>query len=359
MTTIYDVARVAAVSTATVSRVLRGSDLVHPTTRQRVLAVIETLGFVPDASARGLTRRRKDIIGLVGVDRGGDEIDIERTSLLFIDHIVHATENVLRGTEYSLLLTFGSPGELFGKRVRALAGQVDGLIITEEFLDQGELRALAEQIPVVVIAGRRDQSAVDVFLVDNIGGMTAVTRHLTQQHQYHRLCFVAGPKDAPDAAERRLAFEQAVAASPGSGISAVIQGDFSEDSGIAAAQTLLARKSLPDAVVCANDQMAIGVLRELQRAGARIPADVAVTGFDDVHASRVIDPQLTTVSQPFRVLGSRATHRVLARLDNPALTPAVDVLPTQLVIRASCGCRPQAQRLGQVQRASPPEGDCS
>ena len=118
MTTIYDVARVAAVSTATVSRVLRGSDLVHPNTRQRVLAVIETLGFVPDASARGLTRRRKDIIGLVGLDRGGDEIDIERTSLLFVDHIVHATETVLRGTENSLLLTFGSPGELFGKRVR-------------------------------------------------------------------------------------------------------------------------------------------------------------------------------------------------------------------------------------------------
>jgi LacI family transcriptional regulator len=359
MTTIYDVARVAAVSTATVSRVLRGSELVHPNTRQRVLAVIEKLGFVPDASARGLTRRRKDIIGLVGLDRGGDEIDIERTSLLFIDHIVHATENILRGTEYSLLLTFGSPGELFAKRVRSLAGQADGLIIAEEFLDQGELRALAEQIPVVVIAGRRDQTAVDVFLVDNIGGTTAVTRHLTQHHQYQRLCFVAGPKDAPDAAERRLAFEQAVAASPGSGIVAVVQGDFSEDSGIAAARTLLARKSLPQAVVCANDQMAIGVLRELQRAGVRVPADVAITGFDDVHASRVIDPQLTTVSQPFRDLGGRATHRLLAKVDDPALTPAVEVLPTQLVIRASCGCQPQAQRLGRVHRALPPEGDCS
>jgi LacI family transcriptional regulator len=359
MTTIYDVARVAAVSTATVSRVLRGSDLVHPNTRQRVLAVIETLGFVPDASARGLTRRRKDVIGLVGLDRGADEIDIERTSLLFIDHIVHATENILRGTEYSLLLTFGNRSELFGKRVRSLAGQADGLIIAEEFLDQGELRALTEQIPVVVIAGRRDETEVDVFLVDNIGGTMAVTRHLTQQHQYHRLCFVAGPKDAPDAAERRLAFEQAVAASPGSGIVAVIQGDFSEDSGIAAARTLLARKSLPQAVVCANDQMAIGVLRELQRAGVRVPGDVAITGFDDVHASRVIDPQLTTVSQPFRDLGGRATHRLLAKVDNPALTPAVEVLPTQLVIRASCGCQPQAQRLGQVHRALPPEGDCS
>jgi LacI family transcriptional regulator len=343
MTTIYDVARVAGVSIATVSRVLRGSDLVHPNTRQRVLAVIETLGFVPDASARGLTRRRKDIIGLVGLERGTDEIDIERSSLLFVDHIVHAAETVLRGTEYSLLLTFGSRGEPFEKRVRSLAGQVDGLLIAEEVLDYGELRALADQIPVVVIAGRRDQPAMDVFLGDNTGGMAAVTRHLTERHKYQRLCFVAGPRDAPDATERRLAFEQAVAASPGSGIAQVIQGDFAEDSGIAAARTLLSRKSLPQAVVCANDQMAIGAMRELQRAGVRIPADVAVTGFDDVHASRVIDPPLTTVSQPFRDLGSRATRRLLARIDSPALPPAVEVLPTQVVIRASCGCQPQGQ----------------
>jgi LacI family transcriptional regulator len=344
MTTIYDVARVAGVSTATVSRVLRGSDLVHPTTRQRVLAVIETLGFVPDASARGLTRRRKDIIGLVGLERGTNEIDIEHSSLLFVDFIVHAAEAVLRGTEYSLLLTFGSRGELFDKRLRSLVGQVDGLILAEEVLDNGALRSLASQLPVVVIAGRRDATAVDVFLGDSTAGMTAITRHLTRQHGYRRLCFVAGPRDAPDAAERRLAFEQAVAASPGSGITQVVQGDFSEDSGIAAARVILGRRSLPQAVVCANDQMAIGLMSELQRAGVRVPADVAVTGFDDVHASRVIDPSLTTVSQPFRELGSRATRRLLTRIDEPTLDPAVEVLPTQLVIRASCGCPPQGQR---------------
>ena len=113
MTTIYDVARVAGVSTATVSRVLRGSDLVRAETRQRVLGVIEVLGFIPDASARGLSWGRKDIIALVGLIRGTDEIDVERSSLMFIDYIVHAAEQVLRGTEYSLLLTFGTRGEQF------------------------------------------------------------------------------------------------------------------------------------------------------------------------------------------------------------------------------------------------------
>jgi len=89
--------------------------------------------------------------------------------------------------------------------------------------------------------------------------------------------------------------------------------------------------------------MAIGVLRELHRAGVRVPADVAVTGFDDVYASQVIDPPLTTVGQPIHDLGSRATRRLLERIDSPSLAPATEVLPTQVVIRASCGCRPQAQ----------------
>ena len=341
MTTIYDVARVAGVSTATVSRVLRGSDLVRADTRQRVLAVIEALGFIPDASARGLSRGRKGIIGLVGLLRGTDEIDVERSSLMFIDHIVHAAEQVLRGTEYSLLLTFGARGEQFDKRVRALAGKADGLLLAEEILDPRELRSLAAQVPVVVIAGSPGQAVADAYLSDNAGGMTALAAHLTGQHRYHRLCFVAGPKDAPDAVARQAAFEQAVAATPDGGIDQVIYGDFSEDSGIAAARVLFGRTALPQAVACANDQMAIGAVRELQRAGVRVPADVAVTGFDDVYPSRVIDPPLTTVSQPIHELGSRAAHRLMARIASPDLAPQAEILPTQVVIRTSCGCPPR------------------
>ena len=105
---------------------------------------------------------------------------------------------------------------------------------------------------------------------------------------------------------------------------------------------LLTRRSLPQAVVCANDQMAIGVLREFQREGIAVPADVALTGFDDVYPSRLVDPPLTTVSQPLRELGVRATRRLLARIEDRALPPQTSVLPTRVVIRASCGCVPPA-----------------
>ena len=194
VTTIYDVARVAGVSTATVSRVLRGSDLVRAETRQRVLGVIEVLGFIPDASARGLSWGRKDIIALVGLNRGTDEIDVERSSLMFIDHIVHAAEQVLRGTEYSLLLTFGTRGDQFDKRIRALAAKADGLLLAEGILDPRELRSLTALVPVVVIAGSPGQAVADAYLSDNASGMTALAAHLTGQHRYRRLCFVAGPR---------------------------------------------------------------------------------------------------------------------------------------------------------------------
>ena len=87
--------------------------------------------------------------------------------------------------------------------------------------------------------------------------------------------------------------------------------------------------------------MAIGAVRELQRAGVRVPADVAVTGFDDLYPSRIIDPPLTTVSQPIHELGSRATHRLMARIASPDLAPRAELLPTKVVIRTSCGCPPR------------------
>jgi LacI family transcriptional regulator len=107
---------------------------------------------------------------------------------------------------------------------------------------------------------------------------------------------------------------------------------------------LLARSgtSLPDAVVCANDQMAIGVLQALGRAGVRVPADVAVTGFDDIFHGGLVEPTLTTVHQPMWLLGEQACTRLLERIATPSLPPSVQLLPTELVLRSSCGCPPGA-----------------
>jgi LacI family transcriptional regulator len=338
MSTVYDVAELAGVSTATVSRVVHGSPLVHPDTQQRVRAAIDELGFVPDGSAQGLSRRRKDIIGLAALERGTDEMDIEQAGQLFVDEVVHAVESVLRGTECSLLLTFGRAGEQFQRRVWSLSGKVDGLLVAEEIMPASRLRALARRVPVVVIAGRLDEHELDVVSVDNAAGIGALAAHLIGAHGYRRLCFLAGPADSPDARGRLAAFRRAVAGHPGCRLVPVLHGDFSEASGAAAARGLLARGPLPEVVACANDQMAIGAMRAFQHAGVSLPGDVAVTGFDDIYASRIVAPALTTVSQPLRELGRRAAARLRARINDRGLPPRAEILPTHLVIRASCGC---------------------
>jgi LacI family transcriptional regulator len=338
MPTVYDVARLAGVSTATVSRVMRGSDLVRPDTRERVLAVIDEVGFVPDASAQGLSRRRKEIIGLVALERGVDETDIERDGLLFVDQIVHAVEAVLRGTGCSLLLSFGRNGGAFRERVRALSGKVDGLLVIEDALPAAQLRVLSRRLPLVAIAASPGERGLDAIRVDNAGGMEQLAAHLVTGHGYRRLGFASGPPDAPDAVERLAAFSAAVRGHPDCTLDVVPGGDFSEASGRTAARVLLGREAVPEAVACANDQMAIGVMRELQRSGIRVPADVAVTGFDNIFPGGIVDPTLTTVGQPFRELGARAAARLLERIAGSEVEPHAEVLPTELVIRRSCGC---------------------
>jgi LacI family transcriptional regulator len=245
---------------------------------------------------------------------------------------------VLRGTDCSLLLTFGQAGEPFQRRIRSVSGKVDGLLVAEEVMPPGQLRALARRIPVVAIAGRRDETELDVVAVDNAAGVRALAAHLIEDHGYRRLGFLAGPADSPDARERLEAFRHAIAQHPGCVLDPVLEGDFSEASGAAAARTLLALRPAPEVVACANDQMAIGVLLQLQESGAAIPGDMAVTGFDDIYASRVVTPALTTVGQPFRELGHRAAQRLRARIEDRELPVLTEILPTQCAIRASCGC---------------------
>jgi len=153
---------------------------------------------------------------------------------------------------------------------------------------------------------------------------------------------VHGPADSPDSRERRLGLDYVLRANPQCQLTGSYQGFYSVQSGEEAGESLLAmpRRDLPDAIVSANDQMAIGVLKALDRAGIRVPEDVAVVGFDDIFPGSLCAPPLTTVHQPMRLLGERACARLLDRIADPSLRPAIELLPTELVLRSSCGCPP-------------------
>jgi LacI family transcriptional regulator len=361
--TLYDVARLAGVSTATVSRVVHGQDRVRDATRERVQQVIEQLGYVPDGAAQSLSRRRKNVIGLVCVEHVGltpRQYDIESMSLLFYDEVLRGVEARLRGVEapdrdhdLSLLITYlredtdfdwvrapaGGPLSFY-PRLMSLSGKVDGLLIGEGIVPTPILARLAERLPVVVIAGDPDERAADVVTADNRAGSAAIVTHLISDHGKRRLFHVDGPPTAPDAKERRLALGDVLHAHPVAQLVGSYDGLFSVQSGEDAAASLLAswRTMLPDAVICANDQMAIGVLQALARARVRVPEDVAVVGFDDIFVGGLVEPTLTTVHQPMRELGEQACARLLERIATPGLPQQVQLLPTELVLRSSCGC---------------------
>jgi LacI family transcriptional regulator len=358
LVTLYDVASRAGVSIATVSRVLHGQDAVREATRTRVRAAIEELGYVPDGAAQSLARNRKDVIGLVAIEHTGlkpHQYDIESMSLLFYEEVMRGVEALLRESDISLLVTYlrehdpvDGPTEKDPvlPRLLRLSGKVDGLLIGEGILPAPALAQLARRLPVVVVAGDAALRGADVVAADNWSGAHALVSHLVDDHGKRRLFHIDGPATAPDASARRQAMRAVVDAHPDAVLIGSYYGRFSVRSGEDAAARLLADfggvsgndGALPDAIVCANDQMAIGVLRTLSTRNIRAPQDVAVVGFDDIFPATLCDPPLTTVRQPIRGIGERACERLLERIADPALPTEVALLPTELVIRSSCGC---------------------
>jgi len=343
--TLYDVARAAGVSTATVSRVVHGQDGVRSATRQRVLAAIEDLGYVPDAAAQSMARQRKEVLGLVMIESRGPETEIEQEGLLFLEEVLRGVEMSLSEVEWSVLISVmreaGRSSAL--EQLRKISAKADGLLISEGIVGSDQLALLAARTPIVLVAGPADEPNADVVCVDNWSGATALASHMIERHGCKRLYYIDGPPEAPDARERRSAFEETLARHPGTTLSGSFPGRFAVISGQLAVREILSspHRDLPDAIIAANDQMAIGAMRELQAAGIQVPDDVAVAGFDDMRLGAMLTPPLTTVRQSMRQLGERACALLLERINDPSLARRVERLPTELIVRESCGCQPR------------------
>lgn len=321
---------------------MHGHDRVRASTRQRVLEVIEALGYVPDSAAQSMVRKRKEVIGLIAIESRGPDTDIEQEGLLFIEEVLRGVESPLSQVGWSVLISVlrGSDQADAYHWLLKISAKVDGILIAEGLIPSPQLARLAARIPVVLVAGSPDEPNADVVDADNQGGTQALVRHMVEQHGRTRLFYVAGPPEAPDARERRLVFEETLAGYQGAQLVGCFEGRFAAVSGQQAVREILAtpRRTWPDAIICGNDQMAIGAMRELHRAGIDVPADIAVTGFDDMHLGALLSPPLTTVRQPMRLLGERACSILLDRIGDPTRPRRVERLPTRLVVRESCGC---------------------
>jgi LacI family transcriptional regulator len=345
--TIYDVAKSAGVSIASVSRVLNGQGTPRAETREAVMRAVRELSFVPDGAARALSNGLKEVVGVV-FRRGGEQLfEGEDESFLFIDVINRGIEVGAQRRGFDLLISsVGFNDDNVAARIGALAGKADGLILHDRMLSAVGIARMADIVPIVTLAGAATPASLNVRC-DNESGIKALVRHLAVDHGYTSLGYVTGRSDSPDNRTRARAFESEAAAT-GADIETgpMWQGNYSAAGGAAVVDALLgAGKTLPRAILCANDQTALGVIHGLARRGIRVPQDVAITGFDDVPVARHLHPPLTTIRQPMQELGATAFDILYSKISSGTGESDV-VLPVELVIRESCGCPRQPALAG-------------
>lgn len=348
--TIYAVAQASGVSTATVSRVMRDRNGFSEATRRRVLAAATELRWVPNAAASGLASSRAGIVGLLFPDLSQSG-EAEHESPLFVDEVMRGAERAATPAGHAVLIA--ATRSPTGRELAfSVAGKVDGLVVLARSLSDADVAAIARTIPVVRLGNYAGRHRLDAVSVANRAGARAMTMHLIRAHGYRDLAFIGGPGRSTDSMERFAGFREACAAA-GIHASDTVDaiGGFTEAGGERAMLELLARRRRPRAIVFGNDEMAVGARSVLRAAHVQVPADIAITGFDDIALSRHVRPTLSTVGQPMRELGERAVRVLFDRLEDPDAPPRHIELPTTVVIRRSCGCTARSTRPAKDDRA--------
>tara|TARA_R110002110_G_scaffold415561_2_gene650940 strand:- start:165473 stop:166480 length:1008 start_codon:yes stop_codon:yes gene_type:complete len=331
MVSIKDVARLAGVSTATVSRALAEPDKVQAKTRKKVLAAVEQSGYVTNSLARSLrTRRNHSVVVLVP--------DVTNS---FFSSIIQGIEEVARANGYRILLgdMQNDPdnarpyGELCAQR------QADGLIClgrTIPFAYNKSRKSLDPAWPPLVMACEYDERIpIPGVRIDNARAALEAVRYLGEQG-HRRIAYINGPQGSPLCRDRLKGYRKAMAEMGVRKTShLVFNGDFTLDSGAQAARALLDAGKLPTAVFAANDAMAIGALQVLRQRGIRVPRDISLMGFDDIKFAAYCDPPLTTVRQPRREIGALSMQIMIDILAGNSIASTTRELPYELVFRES------------------------
>jgi LacI family transcriptional regulator len=335
MITIKDVARVAGVSVATVSRVQNGSDLVKETTRQRVGEVAARMGYSPNGAARSLITSRTNTLGVLLPDLYGE----------FFSEVIRGIDQAAQRHGHHLLVSSSHDDRsAVETALRSMRGRVDGLIVMWPDLDEAGVPSLPAGFPVVLLSAPFGPNGFDVITVANYDGAYAMVDHLLDLG-HRRIAIIKGIEGNADAAERLRGYRGALASAGLAAAAIEVAGQFDEESGFRAANELLRREIRPSAIFAANDAMAIGALSALRQAGLRVPDDMALAGFDDIPMARYLDPPLSSVHVDISALGERATLRLLAAVrSKDKHQPCAETLPTTLVLRRSCGAAVPASR---------------
>lgn len=331
MATMKDVARLAGVSTSTVSHVINKNRFVSDAIADKVNAAVEQLNYAPSALARSLKLNQTRTIGML----------LTASSNPFYSEVVRGVERSCYERGYSLILcnTDGDAERMNRSLETLLQKRVDGLLLmcTENHRPSKDAISRYPSLPIVMMDWSPFDGANDVIQDNALLGGEMATEYLISQG-YRKIACITGPLDKTTAQERLNGYRQAMhkaglAIPPGYEVS----GDFEFEGGVPAMEKLLALPEPPHAVFTGNDAMAVGAYQALYQRGLSVPDDMAVIGYDDIQLAQYMMPPLTTIHQPKDSLGELAVDTLLHRLQDPEAEPQILVLTPELVVRQSVG----------------------
>jgi len=324
MATIKDVAKLAGVAVSTVSYALNNDAKISEETKKKILKAAEELNYYPSGAARNLKKQKSETIGLFLNDLSGP----------FYSQVVEGIQEVVASHGYNLIAcsTYGGENSSAHRFLREKF--VDGAIIMGSSIPDSLILSIAgETFPIVVLDRELNADYVHSVLIDNLQGAYDAVTHLIQMGR-RKIGYLSGPSNNYDNIRRFEGYKKAL---EDNGVAfqprMVMQGKYTEAGGYQAMKVLLASNQLPDAIFAGNDEMAIGAIRAMQEENMKVPDDIAIVGFDDIMLAAYVQPPLTTVRHSKYELGAIATQRVFY----PQKEENMIVLPTELVIRKSCG----------------------
>lgn len=328
-----DIAKIARVSSATVSRVINGSSLVKPGTADRVRRVIAKLKFVPNGSAATLKHGKSSTYGLI----------IPDITNPFFPEFIRSFEEILTTRDREMLManTDHRVSRMQQTIHRMMVRQVDGIALLASEIETEPIEALVHnRVPLVTMDRRLVGPGLSDVAINNLSGMRTALEHL-RQLGHRRIGYIGGATGPTISDHRKTAFVRAVKRVGLTVNPAFLRvGNYRISGGETAMAEILAMKTRPTAIVTANDLTAIGALRVLHKSGCRVPEDFSVVGFDDIELSDIIYPPLTTLRLPRHELAEMFVTALEAFAKDPHAAGTQYTVGTTLVVRGSTGASP-------------------
>lgn len=344
MTTLEEIARLARTSRSTVSRVINADPNVREATRQRVLDVIQRLNYKPNQAARSLAGGHTHVLGLV-IPTGVASVFSDP----YFPFLIRGISATCQEHDYSVMLWLAEADYERRTVMQVLQnGFIDGVIVSSMPIDEKMIEALiSSRLPFILVGRHPQHPEISYIDVENQAGAWQAVTHLLELGR-RRIACLSGPLNTIVGIDRQKGYQTALEAySIPIDPKLILEGNFSEEDGYRLTRSLLPYQ--PDAIFASSDAMAIGAIRLLHEENLMVPQQVAVIGFDDMPFAARSHPPLTTVRQPILQTGAKAAESLIACIEDPEHAGCSQILlPTELVIRESCGAKMDLNQVPQA-----------